>query len=1220
MMIRRDTLMTQPLKYFPKLERAKQCLLSVKGKGLQGEALKQHERIELAVDLASLILSSAEHFQTKDEKQQQKNLALMMEDPLGKIFTMAFVDQSFRPHRAARIANQMVYLLNFYGIPRFFSSFKRLQLWLFKSFGMTFPTLLVPLAVRALRKEASKVIIPGEKKALLDHIKKRKEEGLRLNLNHLGEAILGEEEASHRLEMYLKDLKQDEIDYISIKISTIYSQINLVSQQETLDHIATRLRKLYRAAIKYPYLAKDGQRQAKFVNLDMEEYRDLYLTKEVFKKVLEEDEFKYFSAGIVLQAYVPDSFEILQELTTWALERVSKGGAPIKIRIVKGANLAMEHVEASMKGWPQACYDQKSFTDANYKRMLHYAINKDHAKAVHVGIASHNLFDISYALLLTSEYDLFSCVTFEMLEGMADHIRRIVHDLTKNVILYCAVATKQDFQSAIAYLIRRLDENTGQQNFLRHMFHLRPHTENWDNQVQLFEESFKLIDTIHTGPNRTQNRSLAPSHLSMNDPFENEADTDFSLQANVGWAKQILETYKDKTYDSIPLVIGGKEIHENIPSGRAIDPSCPDEALYTYSLGNLAHIEEAIEVAKKTEVFWSSTTVEHRAELMQKFAKLLREKRGHFIGIMVADGGKTIQEADVEISEAIDFAEYYLRSMLRYESLEDISFKPKGTVLITPPWNFPVSIPAGGIIAALITGNVALFKPAPETILCGWELVKLFWQAGVPKNALQFINCVDDPVGSALVKDKRIDTIILTGATSTAKLFLLLRPDLSLCAETGGKNPLIITAMSDRDLAIKDLVQSAFGHSGQKCSAASIAILEKEVYEDEKFLKQLKDAVSSLKVGCAWDPQSKITPLIRPAGPELFKALTTLEPGESWLLKPRQDPSNPQLWSPGIKLGVVRGSFTQQTELFGPVLALIKAENLDQAIAIANSTPYGLTSGIHTLDEREQERFEKSIIAGNCYINRTITGALVQRQPFGGCKKSSFGPGAKAGGPNYLLQFMVASQIDLPKEKSPVNIWVNRLSTFLEKFDLSAQELGTWYVSVANYSFWWQRFKRDYDPTKIVGQDNIQRYVPHKKVVIRLTSLDAPLDYLRLFAAALTTESSIQISWKKEGKKFPPSANWQSLLPLFNITEETDEEFIERVRCGDVKRVRLLAPASNELIQAAAYSACYINSSSVLANGRIELLFFLREVSLSIDYHRYGNLGARESELRKAID
>ena len=950
----------------------------------------------------------------------------------------------------------------------------------------------------------------------------------------------------------------------------------------------------------------------------MEEYKDLSLTKELFKKVLDEDEFKNYSAGIVLQAYIPDSHLIQQELTEWAIERVKNGGAPIKIRLVKGANLAMEQVEASVRCWPQAPYHSKLETDANYKRMLHYALDPKHAQAVNIGVGSHNLFDISYALLLCSEREVLPFVTFEMLEGMADSIRRIVHELTGKMILYCAVATKQDFQSAIAYLIRRLDENTGHENFLRYMFNLKPHSDVWDAQVAFFLESFKDLEKTDLGPNRTQNRYLPPIEIPITAPFENDADTDFSLPANITWASDILHTYQNKKFDPIPLVINGKEIYDYL-EGLGVDPSKPQEPLYNYSLATHQHIEETLTVAKASEASWNTLPVEDRCKIIAKFAHLLRVKRQHFIGVMIADGGKSIPEADTEYSEAIDFAEYYLRLMLRYQTYDYLAWTARGTVLVTPPWNFPVSIPAGGIIAGLLTGNCVIFKPAPEAVLCGWELAKVFWEAGVPKNVLQFINCIDNPIGSSLIKDPRVNSIILTGATSTAKLFLSLRPSVHLCAETGGKNALIITAMADRDLAIKDLLHSAFGHSGQKCSAASIGILEKEIYESESFLNQLKDAASSLKVGSAWNPQNKITPLIHPPAPHLLRALTTLEPGESWLLKPRQDPLSPHIWSPGIKLGVIKGSFTHQTEFFGPILALMKADNLHHALQIANATPYGLTSGIHSLDEREQKKWKASIIAGNCYINRTITGALVQRQPFGGCKKSSFGQGSKAGGPNYLLQFMHATQKMLPQEKAPVNTWVNNLSGSLEKFNFSTEDLGTWHASVSNYAYWWQRFRRDYDPTKLIGQDNLQRYIPHKKVTVRLYSDNLPLDYLRLFAAALTTECPIQISWKKNGRTFPPKLNWQALCPFFNHVEESEEEFLDRVRGGDIKRVRIISKASSDLYLAASVSACYINDAEVLASGRIELLPFLREVSLSVDYHRYGNLGVRENEIRKTI-
>ena len=255
---------------------------------------------------------------------------------------------------------------------------------------------------------------------------------MRLNINHLGEAILGEEEAHKRLKLYLDDLAKPDFAYMSIKLSTIYSQINLLAREKTLSIAAERLRALYRAANSHTYTYPDGTVSPKFINLDMEEYRDLELTKDLFKKVLSEPEFHKTHAGIVLQAYLPDSFLFQKELTEWAKDRVKRGGAPIKIRLVKGANLAMEQFEASLRGWAQAPYKEKIESDANFKRMLTYACQKENAKAAHLGVGSHNVFDISYALLLRAENGVEKEVSFEMLEGMAEHIRRVVQEITGN--------------------------------------------------------------------------------------------------------------------------------------------------------------------------------------------------------------------------------------------------------------------------------------------------------------------------------------------------------------------------------------------------------------------------------------------------------------------------------------------------------------------------------------------------------------------------------------------------------------------------------------------------------------------------------------------------------------------------------------------------------------------------------------------------------------------
>jgi RHH-type transcriptional regulator, proline utilization regulon repressor / proline dehydrogenase / delta 1-pyrroline-5-carboxylate dehydrogenase len=1194
------------------LEDANELLDRVKGR-----PLTVSERKKKAIELAELMLHEASRTMTSQEKKIQEQLSRLMRDPSGKAFTMAMTDQCFRSQTNKRVADQMIHLLNQIGVPQYLDWFKRLELHFFKALGPAIAQFLVPIATHTLRKETARVILPGERALLNKHLAERKKEGVQLNLNHLGEAILSESEAKNRIQIYLEDLKNPGIDYISVKISTIFSQINLVDFEGTVNAIAERLKVLYRAAIKYPVALSDGTSKAKFINLDMEEYRDLHLTVAAFQKVLNEPEFSEYSAGIVLQAYLPDAHNIQKELTEWAKKRVASGGAPIKIRIVKGANLAMEQFEASLKGWPQAPYPTKLEVDANYKRMVIYGCIRENARAVRLGVASHNLFDIAFSLLLRLENEVEPYVGFEMLEGMADHIRRVVHKLAGDMLLYCPVATKEEFQHAIAYLIRRLDENTGPENFLRHLFGLKPGTEIWDNQTSLFSQSCDEIESTPLEPRRKQNRLTAPHHIDFQAPFDNEPDTDFSLPQNQKWAEEISRSWKKRKIDPLPIVIAG-EAHFDNEDGIGHSPTNPEMTLFRYAKAKTQHIDAALKFAKKNEKEWAATTVEHRSSLLARAAQLLRERRGELIGAMMLEGGKTILEADPEVSEGIDFAEYYRRQMAKMAAMKDIRWAPKGTILVVSPWNFPCAIPAGGIFAALITGNCVLFKPASDTVLVGWHLINAIWDAGVPKEILQFVPCSGDESGSEMIRNPCINCVILTGGTPTAKQFFKLRPDLDLAAETGGKNAMIITALADRDLAIKDLVQSAFGHAGQKCSAASLAILEAEVYDDPQFRKTLREAAASLKVGPPWDPATKMNPLIHEPRGVLKKALTTLEPGEEWLLEPKQDPNNPCLWSPGIKWNVQPGSFTHMTEFFGPVLAVMRANDLRHGIELANAVPYGLTSGLQSLDEREQTLWLEEIEAGNLYINRTITGAIVRRQPFGGTKASNFGSGSKAGGPNYLREFMKATQVGLPQEKCPVNEWVNNLTSFLEKLDLSAAQLGLWMSSVSNYAYWWRRMRQDRDPTKIVGEDNLFRYLPRKGIVLRIEPHSDPLDALRVCAAALTCGAQLEISWSYNETK-AAALNWLELVPVLRVIEETDEVFLSRISQGRLQRIRVLEQASLTLRTTASQSGVHVIDTPVLANGRLELLHFLREVAICIDYHRYGNLGMREGELRKPI-
>ncbi len=390
------------------------------------------------------------------------------------------------------------------------------------------------------------------------------------------------------------------------------------------------------------------------------------------------------------------------------------------------------------------------------------------------------------------------------------------------------------------------------------------------------------------------------------------------------------------------------------------------------------------------------------------------------------------------------------------------------------------------------------------------------------------------------------------------------------------------------------------------------------MYNDPHFRQQLRDAAASLAVGSAWDPKTKVNPLIRTPNLALHRGLTQLEEGEEWLLEPQPDAHNPQLWSPGIKLGVTPSSFTFQQELFGPVLGLVRADTVEHALTLMNQTAYGLTAGIHSLDEREQSAWLTHIEAGNCYINRTMTGAVVERQPFGGCKESSFGKGAKAGGPNYLVQFMQARQIALPTEQNIPKQQLHILSQALERNPPFAGDLALWKASVGSYTFYWEEyFSHAHDPSLVLGQDNLQCYVPHPHVVLRGQQRDSLLDLLRIIAAALTCRTSLEVS--VEEQFVVDQFRSLALPPFVSVRQETHEAFAQRIQHDQIRRVRLLQPPPAHVQQALAGSACHLNVGAVMANGRLELLHLLREVSISRDYHRYGNLGSREKEKRHPL-
>ena len=567
----------------------------------------RRERARRAVELAEALLREARAGQTHDERARAERLARLMEDPRGKELTIALTDQAFRSRRPERIADQLHYLLERYGAPRFMEWWERIGLTLGALMGQYLPSLVVPPIVARLRHETESLILPGEDADLRRYLAERRAAGIRLNLNQLGEAILGEAEAARRLEAYLALLARDDVEYISVKVSSVSSQIDLTAFRHTVEVVKDRLRTLYRQAQRHHYRHPDGRVTPKFVNLDMEEYRDLDLTVAAFREVLDEDEFHALPAGIVLQAYLPESHRAQRALVAWALARGERGGAPIKLRIVKGANLAMERIEADGHGWPQAPYAVKGEVDANFKRMVEYGCRPEHAPAVHLGIASHNLFDVAYGLLLRAEAGIERWVEFEMLEGMANHQARVVQARAGGLLLYAPVVRAEDFHSAIAYLVRRLDENTAPDNFLRHVFGLEPGSPDWVLERDRFLAAFDRLDgDLSDAPRRTQDRAVEPAGAApdLAAPFVNEPDTDWALPANRDWIDRVREAWRERPPETVPLQIAG-ELVAGAGQTEGRDRSRPGRVAYRHGLADRAQLGRALDAARAALAAWA---------------------------------------------------------------------------------------------------------------------------------------------------------------------------------------------------------------------------------------------------------------------------------------------------------------------------------------------------------------------------------------------------------------------------------------------------------------------------------------------------------------------------------------------------------------------------------------------------------------------------------------
>ncbi len=1062
--------------------------------------------VAAAIRRADQLLSASLEGATILERRRQRRLAPVVDDEQLRSLTFALTDEVLRFDDDHRAASRFRAIVDEVGVPDTLGVLDRLQLRVGAWLSKPLPRVVMPLLRSRIVRESNGVVLSADDPAFARHVARRETAGFALNVNVLGEAILGDAEADERMRQVRERIRRTDVTYVSLKISAVVANLDVLAFDDSVRRISDRLRVLYRDATSAV--------PRTFVNLDMEEYRDLPLTLAALQHVLDEPEFSNVDAGVVLQAYLPDSHGACERLCEWATARRARGGGRLKIRIVKGANLAMERVEAELHGWPQAPYATKAEVDASFKRLVTSALDVRWASAITVGLASHNLFDVAWAMGLP-EIDR---VEFEMLEGMAPAQARALRAQVGAVLLYAPVVRHDELAASIAYLSRRLDENTSSDNFLRSLFTLRPGSADWFDQRDRFVAAVAAIDAVDVTSRRLQDRSRrVDADGGELDVFENAPDTDWTRAVNRRWILAAMDDVELPSFDFVDSVAG---------------------------------IDAVVADARQAAAEWAMSSLDDRRKLLAAIADEMEERRGRTLAVMAQTACKTVAEGDPEVSEAVDFARYYgwCTRDLGARIERGRQFTPHGVVLVASPWNFPYAIPAGGVFAALAAGNAVILKPAPEVREVAYELASQLWRAGVPRHLVQFVACADDEIGRHLVTHEGVDTVVLTGAWETAQLFRSWKPSIRVMGETSGKNALVITAAADEDAAIRDLVRSAFGHAGQKCSAASLAIVEASVYDDTNFLRRLADAVRSVRVGVATELATMMGPIVGAPSPKLERALATLDTGERWLVEPRCVDSERHLWSPGVRLGVAPGSWFHRTECFGPVLGLVRARDLDHAIELQNGVEYGLTGGIHSLDEHEVAHWLDRVEVGNAYVNRHITGAIVQRQPFGGWKRSSVGCGPKAGGPFYVEAF---------------GTWRLGPDAVEDDDDVFA-------------SVWREHFLVEHDPSGLACERNTLRYRPLPAIGIYVAP-DADPAAVAIVDRALRTMGRLRHD-------------------------------VARPDTAGLDRVRVIGSLTDEQFAACRALEVEVDLVQPVADAMVELRRWVREQAISHTRHRHGRL------------
>ena len=1143
-------------------------------------------------------------------------LAEVLRDERGLHFTRAFLDRVVRPEDPRVAARTLEQLSQ--DVPEPLAWYLRGAVTLGGGFATMAPWAVVPTARRILRRLAGHLVVDAAPAKLGGALAKAAGPGARLDVTPLGDAVLGTAESDRRLQALSELLARDDVDQVTTAVRVVVPQLSAWAFDETVARAVDRLVPLYRTAVSTTSSGRPGSG----VTLEVGEHRDLALTVAVFRAVLDRDEFAGLGGTLVLPTSLPDSAGALDAVTAWAQGRRARGGAPVTVRIVRGADGPREHVDAVLHDQPQATWSSARDTDAAWLRLVDAALDPERVDAVRIGLGADDPLLTAAAWVLAQRRGVTDGVHVSTLLGTpgpaVDAVRADVGD----VVVCVPVVDPERFDAAVPTLARRLRDLA-----------TAPDGDGDGDDADRLRDLVAAAAATVPASHRTQDRRADPGAPRWQATFANVPDTDPSTAGNRAWAADLL--------------------------ARVPRSSLGVQTLRAARTADRSKLERIVARTALAGANWGRQDPSDRAELLDLIAHALESRRAALVEVALAETAATLAEADADVSRAVDLAHHHADGARRLAELDGDGgrFVPPRLTVVLPSWESPVSSPAGGVLAAIAAGSGVVLKPAPRAGRTGAVLADVLWDAGVPHSLLQLVAIDEDQLGRDLVAHPAVDRVLLTGTTDTARSFRWWRAGLPLSAETTATSSIVVTPTADLDQAVQDVVTSAFGRAGQRRTSASLVVLVGSVGDSERFCRQLVDATRTLRVAWPTDPSAQVGPLVAEPDGAARRHLTELGPGESWLVQPAPLDDTGRLWSPGIRDGVRPGSDLHQTAAPVPVLGIVRTETLAQAIAVQNGTDHGLAAGLQALDPDEIAEWTANVQAGALFVNRPTTGAKVRRQPLGGWKASAVGPGTPPDGPLALAALgrweptprTVHKSIQLTGLSSRVTAVVEASRSGLSFEEFDRVRAGARSDVRAREAV----FGTSRDTAGLVVERNVIRWRP-QSVVVRHAEGSPTGDLVRTLVAATAAHAHVLLSTARPlpGPLTQLLASARSPLDVVDHLVEPDDEFLRRAASGAVfqrdwdgdeapqdaidlvlasgqdrpsssafggpgARIRLVGGDPLPLEEALGASVdVTVYDGPVVESGFVEMLPYLREQTVSITAHRFGDLDPDVAALR----